>query len=157
MWLLLLLTIDGSAWTQDTTGCQINQASSKTQPHPLCVSPGVYLCLYLQIAWCCSEAQVEGILRLWLLTEKRFLIHCTHPLLTSTARSLKLTRPLTPVVLSATRTSNVLPDLPEPPREHSRPENKTNQKAGQYLWAPAGAANSGKQHCKESGVQVCMP
>lgn len=136
MWLLLLLTICGQ---QDTACCQINWASPKTQLHPLCVLPGVYLCL--QTAWCCSQVQAEAI-------APQF----TAP--TPCLQQLHTACHHTPIVLSATRQA---PRTSRSLRAHSRTENKTNQKTGSTCGLLQVQQTHGNSSLKSQGCRYAWP
>lgn len=110
------LTIYGLAWTQENTCCWISRASSKekisSKKKINFIPCGCYL---EQVTWnlplpvpahSLGAAHRYKKRKFWgsgPWHQKCFLIHCTHPLPTSTACSLKLTCPHTPVILPASR------------------------------------------------------
>lgn len=83
-------------------GVKLTELKTTTSAPPVCYHEFKYACTYKYP--CAAHQSKQGeILMLHPLAQKCFLLHCIHPMPTSTASSLKPTCPHIPVLLSATR------------------------------------------------------
>lgn len=134
-------------------GVKLTESAQNHNLSPsVCYREFKYACTYKYP--CAAHRSKQGeLLMLHPLPQKCFLLHCIHPLPTSTASSLKPTCPHIPVLLSATREATCF----QTSASHrgcclqQKPNQTKNQ--SKYPWVTAGAADSWKKCFKEAEVQ----